>query len=111
MDNVVDLKKSPAYLRRQKLAMAARFRVRADRVLSRADTFLLRSMGIAARADYVGFAIGEPNTGAPEEARRYLRAYTRYDQIGRHMRAWAKRIEAEALGLVDDRANTPRGAA
>lgn len=110
---VVDLKKTPAYLRRQKLAMAARFRERARRVQSRADTFLLRAMGIAARADYVGFAIGEKNTGAPEDARRYLRAFSRYDQRSRHMFDRAKQIEDEVNGKIEKpaAAPAPKGAA
>jgi hypothetical protein len=107
MRNVIDIATSAPARRRRLLRMAEKRRAVATRVRSKAEEWTLKALGIAARAGYVGFSIYEPNTGAPEDARRYLRASRRYDQFADHFDERADALEREANGMAGLRERGP----
>ena len=110
MGVVIDLASSAPARRRLLLRLAEKRRAVAKRVRSISDTWMLKALGIAARAGYVGFSIYEQNKGAPEDARRYLRASQRYDRMATYFDERADALEKQAKGIVE-RARTPQGVA
>ena len=111
MGDVIQFSTNVLVERKRLLDRAKKVRAVADRVLSAANSYLLHACGVAARANYVGFSINAPNTGAPEEALRYCRAARRYYQANERILDLAKKIEIRA-GVKHQAKNVaPNGAA
>lgn len=111
MGDVIQFSTNVLVERKRLLDRAKKVRGIAGRVESAANSYLLHACGVAARANYVGFSINAPNTGAPEEALRYCRAARRYYQATDRILDLATKIEVRAGVKHCVKSCSPNGAA